>query len=43
MRVLLLPYTGQENEFYMMRYVYFFVDNARWILGDSVTSNDEEE
>ena len=43
MRVLLLPYTGQENEFYMMRYVYFFVDNARWVLGDSVTSNDEEE
>ena len=43
MRVLLLPYTGQENEFYMMRYVYFFVDNARWILGDSVMANDEEE
>lgn len=43
MRVLLLPYTGQENEFYMMRYVYFFVDDARWILGDSVMSNDEEE
>jgi len=26
-----------------MRYVYFFVDDARWILGDSVMSNDEEE
>ena len=43
MRVLLLPYTGQDNEFYMLRYVYFFVDDARWLLGDSVTSNDEEE
>lgn len=43
MRVLLLPYTGQDNEFYMLRYVYFFVDDARWLLGDSVMSNDEEE
>ena len=43
MRVLLLPYTGQENEFYMLRYVYFFVDKPRWILGDSVTADGEEE
>lgn len=43
MRVLLLPYTGQENEFYMLRYVYFFVDKPRWILGDSVTANGEDE
>jgi conjugal transfer pilus assembly protein TraV len=43
MRVLLLPYTGQENEFYMMRHVYFFVDEPRWILGDSVSSSDDEE
>lgn len=43
MRVLLLPYTGQENEFYMLRYVYFFVDKPRWILGDSVIANGEDE
>lgn len=35
MRVLLLPYKGQEGEFYMLRHVYFFVDEPRWILGDS--------
>lgn len=43
MRVLLLPYTGQDNEFYMLRYVYFFVDEPRWLLGDSVISNEEDE
>jgi len=42
MRVLLLPYTGQDNEFYMLRYVYFFVDEPRWLLGDTVTSGEEE-
>ena len=43
MRVLLLPYTGQENEFYMLRYVYFFVDKPRWILGDSVVADGEDD
>lgn len=42
MRVLLLPYTGQDNEFYMLRYVYFFVDQPRWLLGDTVSSGEEE-
>ncbi|MHB8057075.1 MAG: TraV family lipoprotein [Desulfuromonadaceae bacterium] len=42
MRVLLLPYTGQDNEFYMLRYVYFFVDEPRWLLGDTVSSGEEE-
>ena len=42
MRVLLLPYTGQDNEFYMLRYVYFFVDEPRWLLGDSVMTGEEE-
>jgi conjugal transfer pilus assembly protein TraV len=42
MRVLLLPYTGQDNEFYMLRYVYFFIDEPRWLLGDSVSSGEEE-
>lgn len=34
MRVLLLPYTGDANELYMMRYVYFFVEGPKWILGN---------
>ena len=42
MRVLLLPYTGQDNEFYMLRYVYFFIDEPRWLLGDAVSSGEEE-
>jgi len=42
MRVLLLPYTGQDNEFYMLRYVYFFVDEPRWLLGDTVSSGVED-
>jgi conjugal transfer pilus assembly protein TraV len=33
-RVLLLPYRGENNELFMLRYVYFFVDEHRWILGD---------
>lgn len=43
MRVLLLPYRGQDNEFYAMRHVYFFVDEPRWILGDSVEALEEED
>lgn len=43
MRVLLLPYKGQEGEFYMLRHVYFFVDEPRWILGDSVESLEIDE
>ena len=36
MRILMLPYKGQEGEFYMMRHLYFFVDEPRWILGDNI-------
>lgn len=43
MRVLLLPYKGQDGEFYMLRHVYFFVDEPRWILGDSIESLEIEE
>ena len=42
MRVLILPYTGQDNELNMLRYVYFFVDEPRWLLGDTITSGEEE-
>jgi conjugal transfer pilus assembly protein TraV len=34
MRVLLLPYKGDVNELYMLRYIYFFVEEPKWILGD---------
>ncbi len=43
MRVLLLPYKSDDNELYMLRYVYFFVDGPKWVLGDSVVSNGEDE
>jgi len=42
MRVLLLPYKGEGNELFMLRYVYFFVDEPRWVLGDSLIDNEEE-
>lgn len=42
MRVLLLPYKGEGNELYMLRYVYFFVDEPRWVLGDSLIETGED-
>jgi conjugal transfer pilus assembly protein TraV len=42
MRVLILPYTGQDNELNMLRYVYFFVDEPHWLLGDSIIGDEEE-
>lgn len=41
MRVLLLPYKGEGNELYMLRYVYFFVDEAKWALGDSLEAMED--
>jgi len=34
MRVLMLPYKGDENELYMLRYVYIIVDGPKWVMGD---------
>ncbi len=34
MRVLMLPYRGDQNELYMLRYVYLFLDEPRWVMGD---------
>lgn len=42
MRILLLPYKGDSNELYMLRYAYFFVDEPRWLLGDSLIAVEEE-
>lgn len=33
-RVLMLPYKGDENELYMMRYVYIILDGPKWVMGD---------
>ena len=43
MRVLLLPYKGEGNELYMLRHVYFFVDDPKWVVNDSAVATDEEE
>ena len=43
MRVLLLPYKGEGNELYMLRHVYFFVDDPKWVVSDSALAIDEEE
>lgn len=42
MRVLLLPYKGEANELYMLRHAYFFVDEPKWVLGDSVLALEED-
>jgi conjugal transfer pilus assembly protein TraV len=34
MRVLMLPYEGQEEELYLFRYAYIFTDRPRWVLTD---------
>jgi conjugal transfer pilus assembly protein TraV len=42
MRVLLLPYKGDSNELYMLRYIYFFVEEPKWILGDYLSGAGNE-
>lgn len=42
MKVLLLPYRGEGNELFMLREVFFFVDEPKWILGDTVVELEEE-
>lgn len=34
MRVLLLPYEGDQEELYLTRYAYLFTDRPRWVLTD---------
>ncbi len=42
MRVLLLPYRGDANELYMARYLYFFSEDPRWIMGEYLFENDAD-
>jgi conjugal transfer pilus assembly protein TraV len=37
MRVLILPYTGKDNELYMQRYVYLFLTSPKWLLNDAIS------
>ena len=39
MRVLMLPYRGEQNELYMLRYVYMFVNDPHWVIGDYLMQN----
>lgn len=34
LRVLLLPYEGQEQELFMTRYVYLKIEDSDWILSE---------
>ena len=34
LRVLLLPYKGEDGELFMSRYVYVKIEDSRWILTD---------
>lgn len=34
LRVLLLPYKGENEELFMTRYIYVKIENSRWILTD---------
>jgi len=34
MRVLILPYKGEDDTLYMQRYVYFIVDGPKFVMGD---------
>ena len=43
MRVLMLPYRGDQNELYMLRFVYMFVDEPRWIMGDYLINNQKTD
>jgi conjugal transfer pilus assembly protein TraV len=41
MRVLLLPYKSGENDLYMLRYAYFFVDDPKWVFGNYLAMEGE--
>ena len=38
MRVLILPYEGEGNELYMLRFTYIFTEPPRWALADSLAA-----
>ncbi|PKN69027.1 MAG: type IV conjugative transfer system protein TraV [Deltaproteobacteria bacterium HGW-Deltaproteobacteria-12] len=40
-RVLVLPYKGDMNELYMMRYIYLLVDDPKWVVGNYLIDSEE--
>ena len=41
MRVLVLPYKGDMNELYMMRYIYLLIDDPKWVVGNYLIDVEE--
>ncbi len=41
MRVLVLPYKGDLNELYMMRYIYLLIDDPQWVVGNYLMDSEE--
>lgn len=41
MRMLVLPYSGDQNELYMMRYIYLLIDDPKWVLGNYLIDAEE--
>lgn len=41
LRILFLPYRGQDGEFVMTHHVFFFADDPKWILGNDIETSDE--
>lgn len=42
MRALLLPYKGRDGELFMYRYIYFFIDEPKWILDGYLNPDNED-
>jgi len=41
MRILFLPYKGQDGEFVMTHHVFFFADDPKWVLGNDIDAYDD--
>jgi len=41
MRILVLPYKGDQSELYMMRYIYLLVDESQWVMGRYLINSEE--
>lgn len=41
-RVLFLSYRGDGNELFMPRFIYFFADEPKWVIGDYILGKDTE-
>lgn len=43
MRVLLLPYVGEDNELYTLRYAYLLVNEFKWVVGDYLRESPDSD